>query len=292
MDLFLQQVCNGLIIGSTYAVVALGFALAFSVLRVIQFSHPDIFMVGMFSGLFAANFFPFGGVVFALLGGAVGAGVLGLVVERTVIAPLRGRDVLTTLIGTLGVSIILQNGMAALMGPDPVAYPVLLPSRYYDIGPVTLTLRQVSNFVLSILLLAGVSFFVRVTKIGRATRAIAEQPDVAAAFGVNVARVCQITIVLASTMAGLASVSVGALYGSASAFVGLLYGLKAFICMLVAGNRHIEGVMAVALCLGVLEALVTGYASSTLRDAVAFFVLIGVLFFRPDGLFGSYSARV
>jgi len=292
MDLFLQQVCNGLVIGSTYAVVALGFALAFSVLRVIQFSHPDIFMVGMFAGLFAGNLFPFGGLVVALLGGAIGAGLLGLVVERTVIAPLRGRDVLTTLIGTLGVSIILQNSMAAIMGPDPIAYPTLIRQRFYDIGPVTLTLRQLLNFALSLLLLAGVSLFVRATRIGRATRAIAEQPDVAAAFGINVARVCRITIVLASAMAGLASVSVGILYGSASAFVGLLYGLKAFICMLVAGNRNIEGVMAVALCLGVLEALVTGYLSSSLRDAVAFFVLIAVLYVRPDGLFGSYMTKV
>ena len=291
MDLFLQQVCNGLVIGSTYAVVALGFALAF---RCFASSSSRI-RTSSWSGCFpgcSRQIFSVWRAGLCLAGRRGRGRHLGFVVERTVIAPLRGRDVLTTLIGTLGVSIILQNGMAALMGPDPVAYPTLIPNRFYDIGPVTLTLRQISNFGLSILLLAGVSFYVRVTKIGRATRAIAEQPDVAAAFGVNVARVCQLTIVLASTMAGLASVSVGALYGSASAFVGLLYGLKAFICMLVAGNRHIEGVMAVALCLGILEALVTGYASSTLRDAVAFFVLIGVLFFRPDGLFGSYSARV
>jgi len=138
-------------------------------------------------------------------------------------------------------------------------------------------------------LLALASFYVRGTHIGRATRAIAERPDVAAAFGVDVGRVCRITFLLASTMAGLAAVAVGTLYGSASAFVGLLYGLKAFICMLVAGNRYFEAVIAVAFALGILEALVTGYVSSSLRDAVAFFVLIGVLYLRPDGLFGSYT---
>lgn len=291
MDLLLQQVANGLVIGSTYAVVALGFALAFSVLRVIHFAHPDIFMIGMFAGLVAANAVPFGGLFVAIAAGALGATAVGALVERAVLAPLRGRDVLTTLIGTLGVSIMLQNGMAVFVGVDPVPYPPLLPRSFVDIGPVMLTIRQVFNLGLSIVLLVLVSFYVRGTRAGRATRAIAERPDVAAAFGVDVARICQITILVASTMAGVAAVSVGALYGSASAFVGLLYGLKAFTCMLVAGNRHIEGVMAVAILLGVIEALVTGYVSSSLKDAVAFLVLISVLYVRPQGLFGSYAAE-
>ncbi len=289
MDLFLQQLCNGLVIGSTYAVVAVGFALAFTVLRVIQFAHPDLFMIGMFSGMTAAGIVPGGGLLVALLGGALGATAVGAVIERTVIAPLRGKDVLTTLIATLGVSVILQNGMAALVGPDPVPYPQLLPARFFEIGPVLLTLRQVFNLVLSFALLALASLYVRATRIGRATRAIAERPDVAAAFGVDVGHVCRVTIWLSSAMAGIAAVAVGSLYGSASAFVGLLYGLKAFICMLVAGNRHFEAVIAVAIVLGVTEALVTGYVSSSLRDAVAFCVLIGVLYLRPDGLFGSYA---
>jgi branched-chain amino acid transport system permease protein len=289
MDLLLQQICNGLVIGSTYAVVALGFALAFSVLRVVHFAHPDIFMVGMFSGLVAANYWPGLGLIIAIAAGAAGAGALGYFAERTIIGPLRGRDILTTLIGTLGLSIVLQNGMALLVGPDPVAYPTLVPARFIDIGPVMLTLRQIVNLGLSALLLVLVSVFVRFTRTGRAARAIAERPDVAAAFGVDVARICQITIVFASTLAGVAAVSVGSLYGSASAFVGLLYGLKAFTCMLVAGNRHIEGVVAVAIGLGIIEALVTGYVSSSMKDAAAFVVLIAVLYVRPNGMFGSYA---
>ncbi|MBV9826177.1 MAG: branched-chain amino acid ABC transporter permease [Alphaproteobacteria bacterium] len=290
MDLLLQQACNGLVIGSTYAVVALGFALAFSVLRVVHFAHPDIFMIGMFSGLVAANYWPALGLVTAILTGAAGAAAMGYFAERTIIGPLRGRDMLTTLIGTLGLSIVLQNGMALIVGPDPVAYPALIPAKFFDIGPVMLTLRQIVNLGLSVVLLGLVSLFVRFTKTGRATRAIAERPDVAAAFGVDVARICQITIVFASGLAGVAAVSVGSLYGSASAFVGLLYGLKAFTCMLVAGNRHIEGVVAVAIGLGIVEALVTGYVSSSMKDAAAFVVLIGVLYVRPNGMFGSYAA--
>jgi branched-chain amino acid transport system permease protein len=289
MTLLLQQIANGLVIGSTYAVVALGFALAFTVLRVINFAHPDIFMVGMFAGLVFA--FPgLWGFAAALGAGALGAAAVGYALERTVLSPLRGRDVLMTLIGTLGVAIMLENGMALIAGPDPVSYPNLVPARFVDIGPVTLTLRQVVNFAICLALLALVSLYVRATKFGRATRAIAERPEVAAAFGVDVGLVCRATILIASAMAGVAAASVGMLYGTAYAFVGLLYGLKAFTCMLVAGNRYFEGVMVVALGLGVIEALVTGYLSSSLRDAVAFFLLIGVLLFRPNGLFGSYAA--
>jgi branched-chain amino acid transport system permease protein len=289
MSLLLQQIANGLVIGSTYAVVALGFALAFTVLRVINFAHPDIFMVGMFAGLVFA--FPgLWGFAVALVAGALGSAAVGYALERTVLSPLRGRDVLMTLIGTLGVAIMLENSMALIAGPDPVSYPNLVPARFVDIGTVTLTLRQVVNFAICLALLALVSLYVRVTKFGRATRAIAERPEIAAAFGVDVGLVCRATILIASGMAGVAAASVGMLYGTASAFVGLLYGLKAFTCMLVAGNRYFEGVMVVALGLGIIEALVTGYLSSSLRDAVAFFLLIGVLLFRPNGLFGSYAA--
>ena len=289
MALFLQQLINGLMIGSTYAVVAIGFALVFTVLRVINFAHPDIFVLGMFLGLTAGvnlsdNLFIVAGC------GALGTAAFGLVLERTVLRPLRDRDVLMTLIGTLGVAIMLQNGMAKVMGPDPVAFPPLIPVTLLLSGDIILTSTQALNFGISILLLIGVSFYVRKTRYGRATRAIAERPDVAAAFGVDVDRVSQVTVVIASAMAGIAGVSVAMLYGSAWAFNGLLYGLKAFICMLVAGNRYFEGVMLVALVLGVIEALVTGYISSNYRDLAAFVILIGVLYFRPNGLFGSYSA--
>jgi len=288
MLLFFQQVVNGLVIGSTYAVVAVGFALVFTVLRVVNFAHPEIFMIGMFAGLAGAALVS-SNVVVVLTLGAIGAGLVGLVLERAVIRPLRGRDVLMTLIATLGVAIMLQNGMAVLEGPDPVPYPTVISQEAIYLGGVGVSARQLANFAISILILAFTSYYVRATKYGRATRAVAERPDVAAAFGVNVNVVSQVTVMLASLMAGVAAVSVAILYGSAWAFIGLVYGLKSFVVMLVAGNRYFEGVMVVALGLGVTEAMVTGYISSSLRDAVAFFILIAVLYFRPNGLFGSYA---
>jgi branched-chain amino acid transport system permease protein len=288
MELFIQQVANGLVIGSTYAVVAVGFALAFTVLRVVNFAHPDIFMIGMLTSLVAVA--PgLWALPVALVIGTVGALAAGFVLERTVIAPLRGRDMLMTLIGTLGASIMIQNAAALVVGPDPLPYPTLLPRGLVMFGDVFLTTSQLFNFVVCLLLVGFVSFYVRATRFGRASRAIAERPDVAAAFGVDVRRVSQVTILIASAMSGVAAVSVGALYGTASAFVGLTYGIKAFTCMLVAGNRYFEGVVLVGLAMGIVEAIVAGYLSSSLRDAVAFFVLIGVLCFRPNGLFGSYA---
>src|SRR5215475_13629243 len=168
MDLFLQQLANGLVIGSTYAVVAIGFALAFTVLRVINFAHPDIFMVGMFAGLVAALQGPAVGFLVVVVAGALGAGLVGFALERAVIAPLRGRDVLMTLIGTLGVAIMLQNGAAAFMGPDPLPYPAALPIKLLSLDTISLSVRQLANFGICVLVLAAISFYVRGTKLGRA----------------------------------------------------------------------------------------------------------------------------
>jgi branched-chain amino acid transport system permease protein len=291
MDLFLQQLVNGVIIGTTYAVVAIGFSLIFTVLRVINFAHPDIFMVGMFTGLLGGIYIS-NNFIAVFVCGILGAAAAGLVLERVVLRPLRNRDVLTTLIATLGVGIMLQNGMAVLMGADPVAYPKSLAQFPILQGAISLSSLQLVTAGVTLTILLGLSYFVRATRYGRATRAIAENPEVSAAFGVDVNKVSQVAVVIASGAAGVAAVSVGTLYGSAWAFVGILYGLKSFICMLVAGNRYFEGVMAVALLLGVLEALVTGYFSSVWRDAVAFILLIVVLFVRPNGLFGSYLIKV
>jgi len=291
MELFFQQIVNGLIIGTTYAVVAIGFSLVFTVLRVINFAHPDIFMVGMFAGLLGGIYISDNFIV-VFVCGVVGAATVGFILERAILRPLRDRDILSTLIATLGVGIVLQNSMAILMGPDPISYPKALPRFLVLDGPITLSLLQIVNGAVTLVIILGLSYFVRATRYGRATRAIAENPDVSAAFGVDVIKVSRVAVVMASGAAGAAAVSVGLLYGSAWAFVGILYGLKSFVCMLVAGNRYFEGVIAVAFFLGVLESLVTGYLSSSWRDGVAFVLLIVVLFFRPDGLFGSYKIKV
>ena len=216
-------------------------------------------------------------------------GMAGLVLERLVIRPTRGTYILTPFIATAGVSIALQNSAQRLFGPDPVRVPSVIPPHTFTLGGVRVTSMQLTTFLTAVAIMLALRYYVRSTKWGRATRAVAENPDVAAACGVNVNRVSQLTVGIASIMAGAAGVALGLLYSSAAPSMGLLFGLKSFICMLVAGNRHIEAIMAVGLLLGVVEATVTGYISSNLRDAVAFALLLAVLFFRPQGLFGSYE---
>jgi branched-chain amino acid transport system permease protein len=288
MELFLQQVLNGLMIGSTYAVVALGFSLVFSVMRVVNMAHPEFFMVGAFGAYLTITHLT-RNVLGVLAGGMTAALVVGLVVERLAIRPVRGRYVMIPFIATAGVSIALQHGAERLFGSDPVLVPPVMASASYSFGSLIVTRMQLVTFGIAVVLMLALRYYVRSTKWGRATRAVAERPDVAAAFGVDVNFVSQLTIGISALMAGAAGVTIGLLYTSAWAFMGLLFGLKSFVCMLVAGNRHIEGVMVIGLLLGVLEALVSGYVTSTLRDAVAFGVLVVVLVFKPKGLFGSYD---
>jgi branched-chain amino acid transport system permease protein len=288
MELLPQYILNGLMVGSTYAGLAVGFALTFSVLRVINMSHPDVFMVAMFVGLGVVLYFT-SNLIIVLLFAALMAGALGLTVERFVLRPLRGAHLLMPMLASVGVSLIIQNGIEGLVGPDPLSFPRLVPFATISLGSVSISSLQMVNAGLAVLVLVGASIYVRGTRWGLAARAVAERSDVAATFGVNVTRVAQLTIGLSSIMAGIAGIGIAALYGSAWAFVGVLYALKSFICMLVAGNRHIEAVMAVGLLLGVVEALTVAYVSSTYRDVVAFVILIVVLYFRPNGLFGSYG---
>lgn len=288
MDLFLQQVVNGVMIGSTYAVVALGFSLVFSVMRVVNMAHPEFFMAGAF-GAYVMTRYVTTNVAGVLAGGMLVAAAVGLVVERLAIRPVRGRYVMIPFIATSGVGIALQHLAERVFGSDPVAIPAVVPAASYTFGPVSVTRMQLVTFAIAVVLMLGLRYYVRNTKWGRATRAVAERPEVAAAFGVDVDFVSRLTVGISALMAGAAGVSIGMLYTSAWAFMGLIYGLKSFVCMLVAGNRHVEGVMVVGLMLGVLEALVSGYLTSTLRDAVAFGVLVVVLVFKPNGLFGSYS---
>jgi branched-chain amino acid transport system permease protein len=300
MEQCLQQLVNGLMIGSTYAVVALGFGLMFSVMRVVNLAHPEVFMVGAYvafvllTGLHGHNqglglVAAVGLFVVVLVVAMVATGVVGLVLERLVIRPTRGTYILTPFIATSGVSIVLQNGAQRIFGPDPVRVPSVIPAHTFAISGVLVTSMQLTTVLTAVVIMLALRYYVHHTRWGRATRAVAEKPDVAAACGVNVNLVSQLTVSIASVMAGAAGVALGLLYNSAAPFMGLLFGLKSFVCMLVAGNRHIEAIMAVGLLLGVVEAMVTGYISSNLRDAVAFALLLAVLFFRPQGLFGSYN---
>jgi branched-chain amino acid transport system permease protein len=301
MHTFLQEVVNGVMTGSTYGVVALGFGLVFSVMRVLNMAHPDLAMIGAYVAYvltsaiggaslgtlsLALELLVFIGIAFA---GAGVAGAGGLLLERLVIRPTRGTYLLIPFIATLGISIFLENGANTIWGSNPVPVASVLGNTAINVGGITFTSNQLATLVTSLAMLLALSYYVRRTKWGLATRAVAELPDVAAAHGINVNRVSQLSIGIASAMAGGAGVTLALLQSSADPFMGQLLGLKCFVCMMVGGNRHIEGILAIGLALGILEALVVGYISSQWVNAVAFTLLLAILMFRPSGLFGSYA---
>lgn len=300
MTTLLQQVVNGLMAGSVYAVIALGFALVFSVMRVLNMAHPDLAMIGAYVAyLIGTKAFPdqvaslslapaIGVFALVLVAGMAVSGGAGVLLERVVIRPTRGRYLLIPFIATAGVAIFLENGANRIFGANPVPVPGILPYHVIDIAGVTFTVMQLATFVTAMVMMAGVHYYVSYSRWGLATRAVAESAEVAAGCGIDVDAVSRRTVGIASAMGGAAGVTIALLQTSAAPFMGLGLGLKAFVVMLVAGNRRIDGILVVGLMLGVLEAMVSGYFSSDLRDAVAFGLLLTILMFRPSGLFGSY----
>ena len=297
MEQLIQQILNGLMIGSTYAVVALGFGLIFLVFRVVNLAHPEFFMLGAYIASLMAAVLPLkvgmlvgvGAFIAVLLVAIVGVGACGLLLERLVIRPLRGTYILIPLIATAGVATALQYSAQRFFGADPVLVPAILPLNVFNIGGVTITSVQISTLIVAVTVMVFLMYYVYKTRWGRATRAVAERPEVGESCGVNVNRVSQMTVAISAAMGGVAGVAVGLLYGTAAPFMGAMFGVKAFVCMLVAGNKRIEGILIVGVALGILESLVTGYLTSNLRDAVAFGSLLAILVFRPAGIFGSYK---
>jgi branched-chain amino acid transport system permease protein len=297
---FLQQLLNGLMIGSSYAVIGLGFGLVFGVMRVCNVAHAQFFMLGGYVGFMVGLPFSImvpglpiaariGLFVVVVAAAMLVMGLFGMLVERVIVRPLRGTEVMIPFIATAGAATALQYAIQVIFGADPVMVPRLIPSRTYYFAGLNVTTAQMTTLVGMVTMLVGIRYYVHRTRWGQATRAVAEWPYVAAACGVNIDRVFQLTLAISAAAGAVAGVLVSNLYESASPFMGDLFGTKAFICVLVAGNRKVEGMMLVGLIVGVAEALVSGYVSSTYRDAVAYLILVLILGFRPAGLFGSYE---
>jgi branched-chain amino acid transport system permease protein len=297
MDILGQQLINGVTLGCAYAVVAIGFGLIFSVMRVVNLAHPDFMMLGAYSVFGVTKIMtsaaptanPFLILVLMVVVAVVISATAGLIVGETIVRPLRGHNVLIPFLATAGASIVIQNAVQVVFGPDPVGIAGIIPSFVVPVGLLSFTSAQVLVVVIAILILAGISFYVRGTRSGLAARALAERPDVTASCGVNINAVSRRTMMISAGSAGLAGLGLALLSGSASPTMGATYGVKSFVCMLVAGNRRIEGIMLVGLAVGVTEVLISGYLSSSYRDVLTYSLLIGVLFLRPGGIFGSYK---
>ena len=301
MDIFLQQLINGLVLGSIYALVALGYTMVYGILGLINFAHGDIVMVGAMValtavGLLAGSALPPIVILLIALGAAALVCVtIGITVERVAYRPLRRAPRLAPLITAIGVSILIQYSAALVWGKQYISMPEIIRPTEIHFGGAQLTDLQLYIFLLACGVMAALLWFIKTTRIGRAMRATEQNPDIAGLMGVDTNRVIAFTFILGSAVGALAGVMVVLYYGLGHYFMGFMLGLKAFTAAVLGGIGNVAGAMLGGLLLGVIESIASGYIGdwtggvlgSNYRDVFAFLVLILVLVLKPSGLMGQ-----
>lgn len=289
--MFWAQLINGLTLGSTYALIALGYTMVYGIIQLINFAHGEIYMFGAFVGLYLVTVAGFN-LFFALLGAMLFCMLLGIVVEKVAYRPLRGKSSrLSALISAIGVSIFLSTFMALLRGTNTTRYPEILTSHTYQIGTVEVSSLQIIILVVSALLMVGLQLMIQKTRIGKAMRACSEDLDASYLMGINVNRIISFTFAIGSALAAAGGVMVGLYYNAVWPYMGTMAGLKAFAAAVLGGIGSVPGAMVGGLSLGVMEIFGVAYLSSSYKDAIAFAVLILVLIIRPQGIMGRKISK-
>jgi branched-chain amino acid transport system permease protein len=284
-----QQLINGLMLGASYSLVAIGYTLIFGVLNLLYFAHGEVFMVGAFVGLYLVVY---GGanIYVALVGAAIACAALGIVAFYVSVRPVPKGRPLAPLISTIGLTIVLQNLAVYIFGGQQVAFPETIRQELYHLGPVTISSVQIFILAVAVAAMAGLWLFIERTKLGRAIRATAENHETAALLGVDVNRVVLVTFVIGSGIAGIAGVLDGVKNSGISPFMGLGAAVKGLVVMLLGGLGNVVGAMLAGLMLGLIEILSAAYIGTTERDLFSFLILILILLYRPTGLFGTRTA--
>ncbi|GGP17952.1 branched-chain amino acid ABC transporter permease [Silvimonas iriomotensis] len=307
MDIFLQQIINGLVIGSIYALIALGYTMVYGIMQLINFAHGEIVMFGAMVTITCINVLVGHNIhlpgPLMLLAGLLMAipvsALLGFAVERIAYRPLRRAPRLAPLITAIGVSIVLQQVASLIWGRSYRPFPEILPQTVHDFFGAAITDLQVAIVILAIVLMAGLFFMIEKTKLGRAMRATAQNPEVAGLMGVNINNIISMTFITGSALGAVAGVMVAANYDQAHPYMGFLIGLKAFTAAVLGGIGNLQGAVLGGITLGIIESLGSGYLGdltggflgSNYKDIFAFLVLILVLVFRPSGLLGERVAE-
>lgn len=287
MEEFIQQLVNGISLGSIYALIALGYTMVYGIVKLINFAHGDVFMVGAFIGFYSITFLHLNFFV-ALLISMVACAAFGVLIERIAYKPLRNATRIAALITAIGVSLFIEYGTIYIRGAQPEAYPNdIVQLKAIDLFGVKISGQSILILGVSILLMIVLQFIVHKTKIGKAMRAVSYDMDAARLMGINVNNTISATFAIGSALAGAAGVIFGMYYTKIEPLMGIIPGLKAFVAAVLGGIGIIPGAMAGGLLLGVIEALVSAAGFSLWRDGAAFVVLILILIFRPSGLFGK-----
>ncbi|MBP0590683.1 branched-chain amino acid ABC transporter permease [Paraburkholderia sp. LEh10] len=293
MSTFFQYVVEGLTIGSFYALVALGYTMVYGIIRLINFAHGDLFMVGAFIGwtslaALASAHLPLAlALLAAFAASMVATGALGVAIARVAYQPLLRAPRLSILITALGISLALENAVLLIYGAGFRTYPHLLTHTGLNLLDVQITFAQIGIVAASFALMLGLYFFVHHTFLGTAMRALAIDQDAARLMGIDVERMIQLTFFIGSVLAAVAGVMEGLFYTQINFFMGFVLGLRAFTAAVLGGIGNIPGAMAGGLLIGLLEAFGAGYVSSQWTDVFVFGVLIAVLVVKPTGLFGE-----
>ncbi|MBI1884487.1 MAG: branched-chain amino acid ABC transporter permease [Chlamydiae bacterium] len=291
---FLQQLINGISWGSIYALIALGYTMVYGVLRLINFAHGDIYMLGAMFGYYVAVFLGVAEhasgvrVLSVVLISMLGCGLIGVGIERFCYRPLRKAPRLAALMTAVGVSLLLENGGQLIFGADPKFFPPLIHTReIFRFHEIVLNNIQLMIFAVSLLLMFLLHWIVMKTRMGKAMRAVSFSHDAAGLVGIPVNRVISFTFFLGSLLAAAAGILVSLSNPKVEPLMGIMPGLKAFVAAVLGGIGNMMGAMIGGLIMGISEVLVSGYISSTYRDAFAFFILIFILLYKPSGLLGK-----
>ncbi|WP_342433679.1 branched-chain amino acid ABC transporter permease [Neobacillus sp. FSL H8-0543] len=284
---FVQQLVNGVSLGSIYALIALGYTMVYGIVKLINFAHGDVFMIGAFIGFYSITFLHLN-FFLALIISMVFCAIFGVLIERIAYKPLRNATRIAALITAIGVSLLIEYGVIYFRGAQPEAYPSgLVPIKAIEILGVKISGQSLLILGISLSLMVLLQFIVHKTKIGKAMRAVSHDMDAAKLMGINVNNTISATFAIGSALAGAAGVIFGMYYTKIEPLMGIIPGLKAFVAAVLGGIGIIPGAMVGGLLLGVIESLVSALGFSLWRDGVAFVVLILILIFRPSGLFGK-----
>lgn len=286
LEQILQQLANGLILGSVYALLALGYTMVYGIIKLINFAHGDIYMIGAFMGYYLINTLHLNFFV-ALILSMVGTAILGVVIEFLAYRPLRNSTRIAALITAIGVSFLLEYGMVFFVGANTRSFPQVIETVRYTIGPVSISNIQLMILGISILLMVGLQFIVQKTKMGKAMRAVSVDSDAAQLMGINVNRTISFTFTLGSALAGAAGVLIALYYNSLEPLMGMTPGIKSFVAAVLGGIGIIPGAALGGFVIGLLETFATAVGLSDFRDAIVYAILIIILLVRPAGILGK-----
>lgn len=298
MDIFFQQLINGLTVGSLYALVALGYTMVYGVMKLINFAHGDLVAFSAYVGLtiftqfYGSNALSLVNIVIVFSLTALVVAFVGVLLERLAYRPLRTAPRLSAVVSALGASLVIQNGIMLIWGPNMEIFPAdVFPRTSWNLGGVIVSFTQVVILALSAVLMVTLYIFINKTKIGTAIRATAIDQDAAKLMGINVNRIITIVFVVGSMLGAIGGLFIGIYYRGLTFDMGWLYGLNAFIAAIIGGIGSIPGAMLGGLLLGLFNAMISGYISTEWAETFTFILLIVILIVRPTGLLGEKTAE-